>query len=48
MGCGQAHQHAQNAEEYLNNGLLVLAAEEHIKAAEAYLAAINCTNDGSV
>ncbi|KAM6501927.1 hypothetical protein JOM56_001904 [Amanita muscaria] len=43
----RAHQHALNAEDHFNNGLLVLAAEEHSKAAEAYLAAVERSNDES-
>ncbi|TFK72517.1 hypothetical protein BDN72DRAFT_792170 [Pluteus cervinus] len=42
-----AHQHAANAEEYMNSGLLVLAAEEHLQAADAYMAAIESTSDES-
>ncbi|KAG6829989.1 hypothetical protein H0H87_009596, partial [Tephrocybe sp. NHM501043] len=42
-----AHQHAANVEEYLNNGLLIPAVEEHLKAAEAYLAAIERSKDES-
>lgn len=44
----QAHQHAANAEDHWNNGLLVLAAEEHAKAASAYLAAVERSHDESV
>ncbi|KAJ4480547.1 hypothetical protein C8J55DRAFT_513126 [Lentinula edodes] len=42
-----AHQHAANAEDYMNSGLLVPASEEHFKAAEAYTAAVDCTEDAS-
>ncbi|GLB35334.1 hypothetical protein LshimejAT787_0208990 [Lyophyllum shimeji] len=42
-----AHQHAANAEDYLGNGLLIPAADEHMKAAEAYLAAVERSNDES-
>lgn len=44
----QAHQHAANAEDHLGNGLLIPAAEEHFNAAEAYLAAVERSNDESV
>lgn len=44
----QAHQHAANADDHLGNGLLILAVEEHYKAAEAYLAAVERSNDESV
>ncbi|PFH52376.1 hypothetical protein AMATHDRAFT_74173 [Amanita thiersii Skay4041] len=43
----RAHQHAANAEDHWNNGLLILAAEEHFKAADAYLAAVERSNDES-
>ncbi|KAF9264870.1 hypothetical protein L218DRAFT_972448 [Marasmius fiardii PR-910] len=43
----QAHQHAANAEDHFSNGLLIPAAEEHLKAAEAYMAAISRANDDS-
>ncbi|KAF9466384.1 hypothetical protein BDZ94DRAFT_1288371 [Collybia nuda] len=42
-----AHQHAANADDHLANGLLIPAMEEHVKAAEAYLAAIERSNDDS-
>ncbi|CAA7267636.1 unnamed protein product [Cyclocybe aegerita] len=42
-----AHQHAANADDYIANGLIVLAAEEHLKAAEAYQAAIERSHDES-
>ncbi|KAF8841199.1 hypothetical protein BDN67DRAFT_1010888 [Paxillus ammoniavirescens] len=32
-----AHQHAANAEDYLSEGLLIPAVEEHTKAAKAFL-----------
>ncbi|KAG6335882.1 hypothetical protein ID866_3219 [Astraeus odoratus] len=32
-----AHQHAANAEDYRNDGLLIKSAEEHSKAAKAFL-----------
>ena len=44
----QAHHHAANADDYLIKGLIVLAAEEHLKAAEAYMAAIDRSHDESV
>ncbi|KAF8969806.1 hypothetical protein BDZ97DRAFT_1792699 [Flammula alnicola] len=43
-----AHQHAANADDYLAKGLIVLAAEEHCQAAEAYMAAIDRSHDESV
>ncbi|KAK2460550.1 hypothetical protein APHAL10511_007020 [Amanita phalloides] len=43
----RAHQHAANAEDHWNNGLLVIAAEEHAKAADAYLAAVERSHDES-
>lgn len=46
--CGQANQHAANADDFLAQGLLVPAAEEHTKAAEAYTAAIERCTDESV
>ncbi|KAF9483810.1 hypothetical protein BDN70DRAFT_918193 [Pholiota conissans] len=42
-----AHQHAANADDYLAKGLIVLAAEEHFHAAEAYMSAIDRSNDES-
>ncbi|RDB24119.1 hypothetical protein Hypma_008789 [Hypsizygus marmoreus] len=47
MPMNAAHQHAANAEDHLGNGLLIPAAEEHTKAAEAYLAAVERSNDES-
>ncbi|ESK93001.1 hypothetical protein Moror_8904 [Moniliophthora roreri MCA 2997] len=47
MPMNTAHQHAANAEEHLSNGLLVPASQEHLKAAEAYLAAVERTQDDS-
>ncbi|KAG5639610.1 hypothetical protein H0H81_010812 [Sphagnurus paluster] len=47
MPMNAAHQHAANAEDHLGNGLLIPAAEEHAKAAEAYLAAVERSNDES-
>jgi hypothetical protein len=44
----QANQHAASAEEYAGAGLIVLAAEEHHKASEALLAAIERSHDESV
>ncbi|KAF9036744.1 hypothetical protein BJ165DRAFT_1559775, partial [Panaeolus papilionaceus] len=43
----QAHQHAANADDYLAKGLIVLASEEHFRAAEAYLAGIDRSHDES-
>lgn len=44
----QAHHHAANADDYLIKGLIVLASQEHFKAAEAYIAAIDRSHDESV
>ncbi|CCM02892.1 uncharacterized protein FIBRA_05006 [Fibroporia radiculosa] len=40
-----AHQHAANADDYVAQGLLIPAAEEHYKAAEAFLACIETASD---
>ncbi|KAI0957112.1 hypothetical protein AcW1_005608 [Taiwanofungus camphoratus] len=40
-----AHQHAANADDYVAQGLLIPAAEEHYKAAEAYLACVEASHD---
>ncbi|KIK59694.1 hypothetical protein GYMLUDRAFT_226524 [Collybiopsis luxurians FD-317 M1] len=42
-----AHQHAANAEDFVREGLLIPASEEHTKAAEAYAAAVERTEDAS-
>ncbi|KAF8559515.1 hypothetical protein OG21DRAFT_1452641 [Imleria badia] len=42
-----AHQHAANAEDFLNEGLLIPAAEEHAKAAKAFLQCEEKSNDGN-
>ncbi|KAF8892606.1 hypothetical protein BD779DRAFT_1610156 [Infundibulicybe gibba] len=47
MPMNAAHQHAANAEEFYGKGLLVSAAEEHNKAAEAYKVAIERSHDES-
>lgn len=44
----QAHQHAANAEEYVAQGLLIPAAEEHYKAAEAFLACVEASSEENV
>lgn len=44
----QAHQHTANAEEFLNDGLLIPAAEEHAKAAKAFLQCEEKSNDSNV
>jgi hypothetical protein len=44
----QANLHVANAEDYLAQGLIVLAADEYLKAAEAYTAAIERSHDDSV
>ncbi|KAI1787929.1 hypothetical protein LXA43DRAFT_895593 [Ganoderma leucocontextum] len=41
----QAHQHAANADDFLARGLLIPAAEEHYKAAEAFQACVDASND---
>ncbi|CAL1704150.1 unnamed protein product [Somion occarium] len=40
-----AHQHAANAEDYMAQGLLIPAAEEHYKAAEAFLACVEASSE---
>ncbi|KXN82501.1 hypothetical protein AN958_02352 [Leucoagaricus sp. SymC.cos] len=47
LGTCQAHNHAANAEEHANNGLIVLAMDEHFKAAKAFAAAIERSHDES-
>ncbi|RXW15865.1 hypothetical protein EST38_g9988 [Candolleomyces aberdarensis] len=47
MPMNTANQHAASAEEYAARGLIVLAAEEHDKASEALLAAIDRSHDES-
>ncbi|KAJ6513892.1 hypothetical protein C8R47DRAFT_1207172 [Mycena vitilis] len=42
-----AHEHAANAEDFLSQGLLIPASEEHFKAAEAYNKAMERSNDES-
>ncbi|KAK7023719.1 hypothetical protein R3P38DRAFT_2953885 [Favolaschia claudopus] len=42
-----AHQHAANAEDFLGQGLLIPASEQHLKAAEAYEKATERSNDDS-
>lgn len=44
----QAHQHAANAEDFLNEGLLIPAAAEHAKAAKAFLQCEEKSNDSNV
>ena len=44
----QANLHVANAEDYLTQGLIVLAADEYLKAADAYNAAIERSHDDSV
>jgi len=41
----KAHQYASNAEEYLSQGLLKPAADEHHKSAEAFLQCVDQTSD---
>ncbi|KAH9946287.1 uncharacterized protein BXZ73DRAFT_95791 [Epithele typhae] len=45
MALMQAHQHAANADDYLARGLLIPAAEEHYKAAEAFQICVEASND---
>ncbi|ETW85503.1 hypothetical protein HETIRDRAFT_414518 [Heterobasidion irregulare TC 32-1] len=40
-----AHQHASNADDFIAQGLLVSAAEEHEKAAEAFQTCIDSSHD---
>ncbi|KIM60600.1 hypothetical protein SCLCIDRAFT_26481 [Scleroderma citrinum Foug A] len=42
-----AHQHAANAEDYRNDGLLIKAAEEHSRAAKAFLECEEKANDSN-
>jgi hypothetical protein len=42
-----AHQHAANAEDYRNQGLLIPASEEHMKAAEAFHACEEKSQDAN-
>lgn len=44
----QAHQHSANADDYMSQGLLIPAAEEHKKAAEAFQACVEASNDENV
>ena len=44
----KAHQHAANADDYVAQGLLIPAAEEHYKAAEAYQACVEAATDENV
>ncbi|KAI9434007.1 hypothetical protein H4582DRAFT_2185439 [Lactarius indigo] len=40
-----AHQHATNADEFTSKGLLIPAAEEHQKSADAFQSCIEASND---
>ncbi|KAH8107203.1 hypothetical protein BXZ70DRAFT_282945 [Cristinia sonorae] len=40
-----AHQHAANADDFMNQGLLLPASEEHYKAAEAFAACIHASSE---
>jgi DNA repair exonuclease SbcCD ATPase subunit len=40
-----AHQHATNADEFIAKGLLIPAAEEHQKSADAFQSCIEASND---
>ncbi|THH33979.1 hypothetical protein EUX98_g335 [Antrodiella citrinella] len=40
-----AHQHAANADDFMNQGLIVPASEEHYKAAEAFAACIQASSE---
>jgi hypothetical protein len=44
----QAHQHATNADEFIAKGLLIPAAEEHQKSADAFQSCIEASNDENV
>lgn len=48
LSATQAHQHAANADENIAQGLLVPAAEEHRKAAEAFASCIDQSGDENV
>ena len=48
LGFGQAHQHAANADDFMNQGLLIPASEEHYKAAEAFEACIRASSEENV
>ncbi|PCH38330.1 hypothetical protein WOLCODRAFT_136176 [Wolfiporia cocos MD-104 SS10] len=40
-----AHQHAANADDYIAQGLLIPAADEHLKAAEAFRTCVEAATD---
>ncbi|OBZ75479.1 hypothetical protein A0H81_04532 [Grifola frondosa] len=40
-----AHRHAANADDYVVQGLLIPAAEEHYKAAESFRQCVEASND---
>ncbi|KAF8590523.1 hypothetical protein K439DRAFT_1403658 [Ramaria rubella] len=42
---GQAHQYASNAEDFVNQGLFIPAAEEHHKSAQAFLQCVDHASD---
>jgi len=44
----QAHQHGANADEYLAQGLLIPAAEEYEKAAQAFQECVLVSMDEKV
>ena len=44
----QAHQHGANADEYLTQGLLIPAAEEYEKAAQAFQECVVASTDEKV
>ena len=44
----QAHQHGANADEYLAQGLLIPAAEEYEKAAQAFQECVLVSTDEKV
>ncbi|KAF8487648.1 hypothetical protein JB92DRAFT_3130597 [Gautieria morchelliformis] len=41
----KAHQHSSNADDYINQGFLIPAAEEHYKSAEAFLQCVDQASD---
>ncbi|KAL4251635.1 hypothetical protein ABKN59_003795 [Abortiporus biennis] len=45
MPLNAAHQHASNAEDYMAQGLLIPASEEHQRAAEAFHACIEASTE---
>jgi hypothetical protein len=44
----QAHQHAANADDFMSQGLLIPASEQHNQAAQRFQECIEATNDENV